>query len=260
MHAITIVPCLSDNYAYLARCERTGATLLVDPSEPGPVLAAIERAGGRLDAVLCTHHHDDHVGGLAALRQRFSSLRVYAHHEDRARIDGVTHALGHDDGFTVGALDLAARHVPAHTTGALAYVLEGRAVFTGDTLFTAGCGRLFEGTAAMMNHALNEVLGALGDDVLVYPGHEYTEKNLRFALEVEPDSAAVRARIERVAAVRAQGAPSVPSTLGEERASNPFLRVREPGVRAFARTRAAAIDESNPSEVLAVVRRARDVF
>jgi hydroxyacylglutathione hydrolase len=104
------------------------------------------------------------------------------------------------------------------------------------------------------------VLGALGDDVLVYPGHEYTEKNLRFALEVEPDSAAVRARIERVAAVRAQGAPSVPSTLGEERASNPFLRVREPGVRAFARTRSAALDESNPSEVLAVVRRARDVF
>lgn len=260
MFTVTIIPCLSDNYAYLITCAQTKATLLVDPSEPEPVLAAIERAGGRLDAVLCTHHHMDHVGGLDAVRERFRSVNVYAHHEDAPKIDGVNRALGHDDGFVLGAVSVCAKHVPAHTKGALAYVIDERAVFTGDTLFTAGCGRLFEGSAAMMHHALNEVLGALGDDVLVYPGHEYTEKNLRFARSVEPGSEAIAEREARVAAVRARGEPSVPSTMGEERASNPFLRVREPSVRAFARAREASVDEGDAAQVLAVVRRARDVF
>lgn len=260
MHDVTIVPCLSDNYAYLARCEQTGATLLVDPSEPAPVIAAIEAAGGRLDAVLCTHHHDDHVGGLAALRQRFRSLAVYAHHQDAARIGGVTRALGHDEGFAVGAMSVRAQHVPAHTMGALAYVLDERAVFTGDTLFSAGCGRLFEGDAAMMNRSLNEVIAALPDHVLVYPGHEYTEKNLRFAQSVEPESDAIRARIARVEALRASGAPSIPSTLRDERACNPFLRVRERSVRAFAAQREGLSEDADAAAVFAVVRRARDRF
>ncbi|MBL8679974.1 MAG: hydroxyacylglutathione hydrolase [Myxococcales bacterium] len=257
---ITIVPCLSDNYSYVVRCAATGATLLVDPSEPEPVLAAIEAMGGRLDAVLCTHHHPDHVGGLDALRERFSSLRVYAHHEDESRIDGVTHALGHDDGFYVGSMAVRALHVPAHTSGALSYVLDERAVFTGDTLFSAGCGRLFEGTPAMMNHALNDVLGALADTVLVYPGHEYAEKNLRFALEVEPGSDAIRARQARVASLREKNAPAVPSTLGEERETNPFLRVKTPTVQRFARAKKADVAPEDPASVLAVVRAARDRF
>lgn len=260
MFTVTIVPCLSDNYAYLITCAQTRATLLVDPSESGPVLAAIDRAGGRLDAVLCTHHHMDHVGGLDALRRRFRGLPVYAHHQDAPKIDGVNRTLGHDDGFVLGALSVHAKHVPAHTKGALAYVLEGRAVFTGDTLFGAGCGRLFEGTAAMMYHALHEVLGALGDDVLVYPGHEYTEKNLRFAHMVEPGSTAIAERLARVVMRRANGEPSVPSTMGEERASNPFLRVSAPAVRAFAKEREAGVDDTDAVQVFAVVRRARDVF
>jgi hydroxyacylglutathione hydrolase len=259
---VTIVPCLADNYAYLVQCPRTGATLLVDPSEGDPVLDAIERAGGRLDAVLCTHHHMDHVGGLDALRERFSSLRVYAHERDRARIDGVTHGLTHDDGFTVGALDVRALHVPAHTDGALAYVLERDAVFTGDTLFSAGCGRLFEGTPSMMLHALRDTLGALGDEVRVFPGHEYAEKNLRFAQQIEPDSRALQDRVERVRALRARGAPAVPSTMREERETNPFLRVHEPAVLRFARAVEGAPEAQpeDPASVLAAVRRARDRF
>lgn len=258
--SIAIVPCLSDNYSYIVRCPSTGATLLVDPSESEPVLSVIDAMGGRLDAVLCTHHHPDHVGGLDALRERFSSLRVYAHHEDEARIDGVTHALGHDDGFVVGSLAVRALHVPAHTSGALSYVLDDRAVFTGDTLFSAGCGRLFEGTAAMMNHALNDVLGALPDSVLVYPGHEYAEKNLRFALEVEPDSDAIRARQARVAALRQKSAPAVPSTLGEERETNPFLRVKTSSVQRFAKQKSADVAPEDPAAVLAIVRAARDRY
>lgn len=258
--AVTIIPCLTDNYAYLARCSRTGAVLVVDPGEPEPVLAAIDRAGGRLDAVLCTHHHWDHVGALGALIERFRSAKVYAHHRDASRIDGVTNTLGHDEGFVVGERAVRALHVPAHTAGALAFVLDERAVFTGDTLFSAGCGRLFEGSAAMMHAALCDTLGRLGDDVLVYPGHEYAEKNLRFASVIEPESRAVAERIERVRALRARGEPSVPSTMAEERASNPFMRVREASVRAFARGREALVDASDPAAVLAVVRRERDGF
>ncbi len=258
---VTIVSCLEDNYAYLVRCARTGATLLVDPSESGPILEAIERAGARLDAVLCTHHHGDHVGGLDAIRERFQGVRVYAHRRDVDRIEGVTRPLSHDEGFAVGAMTVRALHVPAHTEGALAYVLDGAAVFTGDTLFSAGCGRLFEGTAAMMDTALHETLGALPDEVRVYPGHEYAEKNLRFAAVVEPDSLAVRARVERVRALRARGAPAVPSTMGEERATNPFLRVRSGAVARYARAVGGdAVDPEDPTSVLSAVRRARDRF
>ncbi len=258
---VTIVPCLEDNYAYLVRCPRTGATLLVDPSEPGPVLAAIARAGGRLDAVLCTHHHGDHVGGLDAIRERFQGVRVYAHAEDVARIDGVTRPLSHDEGFAVGGMTVRALHVPAHTVGALAYVLDEAAVFTGDTLFSAGCGRLFEGTASMMDAALHHTLGVLPDGVRMYPGHEYAEKNLRFAATVEPDSPAVRARVERVRALRARGLPAVPSTMGEERATNPFLRVRDAAVIAYARAVGGdGVQPDEPASVLAAVRGARDRF
>jgi hydroxyacylglutathione hydrolase len=260
MAEVTIVPCLADNYSYLVRCARTGATLLVDPSEAAPVLAAIDAAGGRLDAVLCTHHHWDHVGGLAALRARFRELRVYAHRDDVSRIEGVTHGLSHDERFEVGAMSVQAMHVPAHTTGALSFLLDEQVVFTGDTLFSAGCGRLFEGTAAMMLRALTEVLGRLADDVRVYPGHEYAEKNLRFAQRVEPDSRAIASRVERVRALREAGAPSVPSTMGEERATHPFLRVAERSVQRFACDQQPGLSSADLAAVFGVVRRARDEF
>ncbi|MDP3278595.1 MAG: hydroxyacylglutathione hydrolase [Deltaproteobacteria bacterium] len=259
-YSVEIIPCLADNYAYLITCDRSGAVLCVDPGEGEPVLDALDARGVKLDAVLCTHHHLDHVGGLAVLRGRYgSALRVFAHGSDATRIDGPIEPLEHTQSVRLGQLDVTALHVPAHTTGALAYVVDSAAVFTGDTLFSAGCGRLFEGTAEMMTHALMDTLGALSDDVLMYPGHEYAERNLGFAAMISPGHLPTQARIARVATLRAHGEPAVPSTLGEERETNPFLRLSAEDIRAFARAQAAYSGE-DPSAILQVIRSARDRY
>lgn len=260
MDLVTPIPCLSDNYAYALVCPETGACAVVDPSESTPVADALDAAGLRPVAILCTHHHPDHVGGVLGLRARYGEgLAVYGHESETERIPALSHPLAHGARFALGNLALGALHIPGHTTGAIAFVVEGRdAVFTGDTLFVAGCGRLFEGTPAMMHRSLNATLAALPDATRMYPGHEYAEKNLRFAATVEPRNAAVRDKLARVTAARARDEACVPSTLGEERATNPFLRVTAPEVRAFARGRGA--DPDDPVAVLAAVREARNGF
>jgi hydroxyacylglutathione hydrolase len=254
------VACLRDNYAYLVVCDATRQAAVVDPSEAEPVAAALRSAGVTLAAILCTHHHADHTGGVEELLAQFgSALPVYGHARDRDRIAGLSRGVVQGDTLAVGALGARVLEIPAHTLGAVAYAFDAAgAVFTGDTLFCAGCGRLFEGTAAMMHRALNETLAALPDATRVYPGHEYAESNLRFAVTVEPGNEATRARYEQTRAARAAGRFCVPSTLGEERATNPFMRVREPEVRAFARERGA--DERDPVAVLGAVRAAKDSF
>src|SRR5580698_11610818 len=154
------VPCLSDNYAYLVTADGSDEALVVDPSESEPVIAALEREGLRLVAIVNTHHHPDHVGGNEGLCARFGALPVYAHHSDVGRVPAQTERVEEGRHLRVAGLDLDPLHVPGHTTGALAYVVEG-GVFTGDTLFVAGCGRLFEGTPAMMHRSLSEKLGRL---------------------------------------------------------------------------------------------------
>ena len=242
------VPCLRDNYAYLVTADDRMA-FVVDPSEAGPIERALEREGLALQAILCTHHHLDHVGGNEALVDRWSALRVFAHVSDRGRVPKQTDAVEEGAAFEVAGLRIAVLHVPGHTLGADAYVVDD-AVFTGDTLFIAGCGRLFEGSAAMMRASL-EKIAALPEAMRVYCGHEYTLANLRFAAEVAP-SADVDAARRRATALLERGEPSVPSTIAIERAINPFLRVGDEAVRArFA---------GDMDAVFAAVRAAKDAF
>jgi hydroxyacylglutathione hydrolase len=245
------VPCLSDNYAYLVTAGGKDA-VVVDPSEVEPVAAALEREGLRLAAILCTHHHHDHVGGNEGLIARFGKVPVFAHESDQGRVPAQTELVKEGVEVEIAGLSFEPLHVPGHTTGAVAYFGHG-AVFTGDTLFVAGCGRLFEGTPAMMFTSLCEKLGRLPADTKVYCGHEYTASNLRFALHAEPDNAAAKEKLARVTEMRGRNEATVPSTIGEELATNPFLRVAEAGIRE-------RFPGDTPADVLGAVRRAKDSF
>lgn len=219
------VACLTDNYAYLLSAEDDGPVVVVDPSEPAPVLAALR--GRPVAAIWCTHHHGDHVGGVAGLRARFPRAPVVGSAYDAAyaRIPQQDVALTDRDAAPNGGAGLppaVALHVPGHTRGALAYLVDDD-VFTGDTLFAAGCGRLFEGDPATMRASLAR-LRALPGHVRVWCGHEYTERNLAFARTLTPDDVAVAVRARRVEVQRASGRPTVPSTIEEERRTNPFFR------------------------------------
>jgi hydroxyacylglutathione hydrolase len=220
---VTIVPCLKDNYAYLVRPHGAGTCAVVDACEAAPIERALDELGLRVVAILATHHHHDHVGGNEALARRFSDVQVFGSAHDRGRIPAQNRFVHDTDTIAAAGLAFRCLAIPGHTLGAVAYWGHG-AVFTGDTLFAAGCGRLFEGTPAMMYDSLVNKLGALPDDTLVYFGHEYTANNLRFAAMVEADNPYVRARAERIAEQRARGECTAPSTIGDERRTNPFMR------------------------------------
>ena len=231
------IPTLGDNYTYLLICEETGEAAVVDAPELDPVLRRIEETGASVVKVLSTHHHPDHSAANPQLAERFSAP-VFGHVSDEGRLPGLTDGLEEGDSVSVGNQTARILFIPAHTKGHIAYVFDdAKAVFCGDTLFAAGCGRLFEGTPEMMFTALHEKLGTLPDDVRVFCGHEYTEGNLRFAAHVEPENAAVRQKLKQVEEMRASAAAdwhdatpaemTVPSTIGEERETNPFLRAKD---------------------------------
>src|SRR6185369_8857640 len=246
------VPCLTDNYAYLVAADGSSDALVVDPSESAPVIAALEREGLELVAILNTHHHHDHVGGNAELRERFGPLPVYAHASDEGRVPEQTEKVEEGKSFEVAGLRFGALHVPGHTTGAVSYLV-GDAVFTGDTLFIAGCGRLFEGTPAMMYGSLSGKLARLPRETRVFCGHEYTVNNLRFAVHAEPENQAAARKLESARAARERGEPTVPSTIGEELETNPFMRCDEPTIRAH-------FPGASGADVLGAVRKAKDGF
>jgi hydroxyacylglutathione hydrolase len=254
MLKVTPIACLEDNYAYLLE-DGSGELAIVDASEGAPVFAALEQTEGRLTAVLATHHHHDHVGGNEEVVARHPDIRVYGYETDRGRIPRQTEYLRDGQTFTWGNTTVRALHIPGHTLGAVAYVA-GDAAFTGDTLFLAGCGRLFEGTPAMMFRSLCEVLAPLGETTRVYCGHEYTVSNLAFAASVEPGNVRVQQRMALARATRARGAPTVGSPMSEELATNPFMRCKSPEIR-----RSMKVGEDAPDvEVLAALRRAKDSF
>jgi hydroxyacylglutathione hydrolase len=240
------IPTLRDNYTYLLICEQSGEAAVVDAPEAAPVERRVEKLGARVTQVLSTHHHPDHSAANPELAKRYDAP-VYGHHSDAKRIPGFTNGLEEGDTIQVGEQRASILFIPAHTRGHIAYVFDG-AVFCGDTLFAAGCGRLFEGTPQMMYTALVEKLGRLPGDTRVYCGHEYTVGNLRFAAHVEPDNEAVRRALAAAEERRAGAAAdwhdatpdemTVPSTIADEHATNPFLRagsIEELGRRRSAK-------------------------
>lgn len=220
---VEIVPCLLDNYAYVLVLEDGAQAIVVDPSESKPVLEALSRLHASPIATLCTHHHKDHVGGLPELAERFPDMRTLGHPADRKRVPWLTDDVAHQELIQIGSTSVLALHVPGHTHGSISWLVEGCA-FTGDTLFVAGCGKLIEGTAQQMFTSLHEVLGSLHDSTSVYCGHEYTASNLRFALRVDPTNTVASKKLEDTLIRRFGGDPTVPTTMAEERMTNPFLR------------------------------------
>lgn len=255
---VETIPLLSDNYAYLVVCATTGQAAVVDPADAEPVLARVRELGVDLVAIWNTHHHWDHIGGNEAILKQ-GPVEVYGHSSDASRIAGFSKGLEHGDAIVLGQLRATVMHTPGHTRGALVYVVQDAAL-TGDTLFGAGCGRLFEGDPPTMYDSLNRRIARHPADTRVYCGHEYTEKNLAFAATLEPDNQALQQRTERVSRLRCDHQPSVPSTLGEELATNPFLRCHERSIRTTLAERFPQQDLSDPNSVFALLRRLRDRF
>jgi hydroxyacylglutathione hydrolase len=232
MPDIVPIPALRDNYIWALHDGQHAA--VVDPGEAAPVISWLKARGLGLTAILCTHHHGDHTGGIAELREVYN-VPVYAPRAES--IPGATREIGTGDTVHLPELgiSLSVLDIRGHTRGHVAYLLPGNAgVFCGDTLFGCGCGRIFEGSAEQLHRALQR-LAALPDDTLVYCAHEYTEANIRFALACEPDNARLQQRAAEARALRAAGLPTLPSTIGLEKATNPFLRCTEPAIIRAAR-------------------------
>ncbi|KAI8470855.1 MAG: beta-lactamase-like protein [Monoraphidium minutum] len=250
------LPALSDNYMWLLRDGGSGKTAVVDPAEAGPVFAELKKRGWGLDYVLNTHHHGDHTGGNLELKRAFPGLQIVGPRADAARIPGIDVQVGDGDEFAFGGHAVRVFDTPGHTRGHITLWVPGAAaLFPGDTLFALGCGRLFEGDPATMWASLSK-LTPLPRETKVYCAHEYTASNARFAVSVNPGNAALAERKAAVDAARARGEPTVPSTLGEELDTNPFLRTRDPEIRSKLGLGADAEDW----RVFGAVRAAKDGF
>ena len=254
---VVAIPCLKDNYAYLVVTD-SGDAAIVDASEAAPVRDAIRREGIRARAIWSTHHHWDHVGGNEELAAELGLEEVVGHVSDRGRLPGQTRGVDTGERVRVGDVEAECIHIPGHTLGAVAYFvdLQGeRFVFTGDTLFRAGCGRLFEGTPSQMHASLTR-LGKLPGDTRTYVGHEYTLSNLRFAAHLEPSNPDVAHALDRATQLRAEDKPTVGTTIDDERRVNPFLRVRSPELRNTLGIAPNADDVT----AFAAIRTAKDSF
>ena len=247
--------CLNDNYGALVHDSATGATACVDVPEAGPTVAALTQRNWNLTDVLITHHHADHIQGVSELKTKFPDARVWGPAKDAARIPFLDHKVKEGDAARVGSLAAKVIETPGHTLGHIAYYFEEDDVaFCGDTLFSLGCGRVFEAPHAVMWSSLVK-LAALPGETQVYCGHEYTQANGRFAITIEPDNSILKARIEEIARLRGEGRPTLPTTIAAELAANPFLRVEEPAVQA-----AVGMSGADPAAVFGELRARKDRF
>lgn len=251
---IHLLPVLSDNYVYLLRDPDTDTCAVVDPAVAEPVLRALDELGWKLTHILSTHHHMDHVGGNIEVKQATGCTIVGAR-ADASRIPGIDVDVAEGDTVAIGNQTARIFEVPGHTSGHIAYWFEdSRALFCGDTLFSLGCGRLFEGTPKQMWSSLRKLRG-LPDDTRIYCGHEYTNSNADFALDLDPDNTALKERADEILAQRQAGRPTVPTTLAEEKAANPFLRADD-----AALVKAIGLEGRDPAAVFAEIRRRKDRF
>lgn len=246
--------CLKDNYVWLLREPATGAVAAVDPSEAKPVAAKLDSLGWKLTHILNTHHHWDHTGGNLELKEQSGAV-IVGPAADRERIPGIDLALAEGDTYRFGGATAQIFDIPGHTRGHIAFWFpESTALFCGDTLFTLGCGRLFEGTPQQMWTSLSK-LRRLPPETRVFCGHEYTQANARFALSIDPTNEGLRRRAAEVDRLRAAGRPTVPATLAEERDTNPFLRADQPALAGAMR-----LPASDPVAVFAAIRARKDKF
>lgn len=251
---VEVIPARSDNYVFLLHLPAAGVTAVVDPADAAPVEARLSARGLKPDWILNTHRHADHVAGNEALIAAHG-CRVAGPRAEADAIPGIEVALGQGDRFTLGDQEARIYDTPGHTHGHISYWFPAaKALFCGDLLFVLGCGRVFEGTMAQMWTSLAK-LKEMPDDTVVYCGHEYTAANARFALTIEPGNEELQLRAKEIERLRAAGKPTVPTTLGAERRTNPFLRVDEPAIRALL-----GMETAGAAEVFGEIRRRKDAF
>jgi hydroxyacylglutathione hydrolase len=256
---IVIVPQLSDNYAYLVIDDSSKECAVVDCAEADTVIVAARSNGAKIVAVLTTHWHGDHSGGNSDLASKVPGVKVYGASAEGGKIPALTNPVADGDSVRIGALEGRVLGIPAHTNGHVAYYFPTLgAVFTGDTMFVGGCGRVFEGKAATMVSSLKK-LASLPDSTQVYCGHEYTEKNLRFALTLEPHNDPLKKKHDWSVKTRADNKFTVPSTIGDEKKTNPFLRTDSPELQANLKLRDPSLS-NDPVAIFAKARELKDRF
>ena len=251
---IEIIPCLNDNYSYLIKDEKTNTVLIIDPSEFGPCDKKIIQKYKKLDFILNTHHHFDHIGGNAELKKKYDS-KILGFEEDRDRIPKIDILLKDGQEFKVGSLDFKTLYIPGHTSGHIAFYLEKeKTIFTGDTLFSLGCGRVFEGTYKEMFDSVNKIKNLPGD-TKIYCGHEYTKNNLDFCLKFDPNNTYLKEKKKIIEAKIKAKKPTVPSTIKEEIQTNIFLRYNNLDIK-----KALNLENSSDLEIFTKLRDLKDNF